>query len=50
MCGAGDINGDGYDDVLISSPTYDNGQTDEGKIFLFTGNGTWVKFNSCLVL
>ncbi len=47
---AGDINGDGYSDVLIGSPTFDNGQTDEGKAFLFTGSSaglsnteTWSK-------
>jgi len=34
---AGDVNGDGYSDVLIGAPKYDNGQSDEGAAFLFPG-------------
>jgi hypothetical protein len=34
---AGDVNGDGYSDLLIASPNYDNGQTDEGRVFLYYG-------------
>ena len=35
---AGDVNGDGYADVIIGAPYYDNGQTDEGRVFLYYGN------------
>jgi len=35
---AGDVNGDGYSDVLAGSPYYSNGQPNEGKVFLFYGN------------
>ena len=35
---AGDVNGDGYTDVLVGAPYYDNGQTDEGRAFLFYGS------------
>ncbi|MCA9920233.1 MAG: FG-GAP repeat protein, partial [Anaerolineales bacterium] len=38
--GAGDVNGDGYDDVIIGAPWYDNGQTDEGRAFLFYGSSS----------
>ncbi|MBI1802359.1 MAG: FG-GAP repeat protein [Chloroflexi bacterium] len=38
MVGAGDVNGDGYTDVIIGSDGYDSGQTDEGKVFLFYGS------------
>lgn len=38
VASAGDINGDGFGDVAISAPGYDNGQTDEGKAFLYYGN------------
>ncbi|MFO0981824.1 MAG: integrin alpha, partial [Planctomycetota bacterium] len=35
---AGDVNGDGFADVLVGAPTYDNGQTDEGRAFLYLGS------------
>ncbi len=34
---AGDVNGDGYGDVLVGAPGYDNGQTNEGRAFLYFG-------------
>lgn len=37
---AGDVNGDGYDDVLVGALLYDNGQTDEGRAFLFLGRAS----------
>jgi hypothetical protein len=38
---AGDVNGDGYSDVLVAAPAYDNnGQTDEGHVFLFLGSAS----------
>jgi len=35
---AGDVNGDGYDDVIIGAPYYTYGQTDEGKVFVCYGS------------
>ncbi len=35
---AGDVNDDGYDDVLIGSPWYDAGETNEGMVFLYFGS------------
>ena len=35
---AGDVNGDGYSDVVVGAPGYDNGQTDEGGVYLFLGS------------
>ncbi len=35
---AGDVDGDGYDDVLLGSQWYDNGQVDEGVVWLFPGS------------
>jgi hypothetical protein len=35
---AGDVNGDGYADVIIGANEYDNGETDEGRAFLYYGN------------
>jgi hypothetical protein len=37
---AGDVNGDGYDDVVVGAYLYDNGQTDEGGAFLYLGSPT----------
>ena len=34
---AGDVDGDGYDDILIGTQWYDNGQLDEGVVWLFPG-------------
>ena len=35
---AGDVNGDGYADVIVGAPYYDNGQTDEGRAFVYHGS------------
>ncbi len=35
---AGDVNGDGFSDVIVGAPAFDNGQTNEGRIFLYLGS------------
>src|SRR5690606_6601105 len=37
---AGDVNGDGYDDVLVGAPSYDGGQNYEGRVFLYEGSSS----------
>ena len=37
VSGAGDINGDGFSDVLMGLGLYDAGQTDEGAVFVYHG-------------
>ncbi len=41
---AGDVNGDGYGDVIVGAPLFDNGEGDEGRAFVYLGNegnGGW---------
>jgi hypothetical protein len=40
LSGAGDVNGDGYDDIIVGAAFYDHGQTDEGAAFLYLGSPT----------
>ncbi len=40
VAGAGDVNADGYDDVLVGAPYFDNGSTDEGRAYLYLGSTT----------
>lgn len=35
---AGDVNGDGYDDVVVGHPSYSNGQLEEGRAALYLGS------------
>ncbi len=37
---AGDINGDGFSDILVSARSYDAGQLNEGRVFLYHGGPT----------
>ena len=38
--GAGDVNGDGYTDVIVGAHLYDDGQTDEGRVFVYHGSAS----------
>lgn len=40
VAGAGDVNGDGYDDVLVGAFGYDAGQSNEGRAFLYFGGAS----------
>jgi hypothetical protein len=37
---AGDVNGDGYDDVIVGAPFYANGQVKEGRVFVYHGSAS----------
>ncbi|MBP6303390.1 MAG: FG-GAP repeat protein, partial [Bacteroidia bacterium] len=39
---AGDINADGYSDVLIGSDNYTNGQTNEGAVYIYHGSASGI--------
>ena len=46
VAGVGDVNGDGYDDVLVGAHQYDNGESDEGAAFLYLGTATGLDVSS----
>lgn len=37
VANAGDVNGDGFGDVIVGAPRHDRGQVDEGAAFLYLG-------------
>ena len=40
VASAGDVNGDGYGDVIVGAPYYDNGSTNEGRAYLYLGSSS----------
>ena len=42
VASAGDVNGDGYADVIVGADRYDAGQTDEGAAFVFLGSAAGI--------
>jgi hypothetical protein len=40
VASAGDVNGDGFSDVIVGEIGYDNGQTDEGAALVYYGSGS----------
>ncbi|MFT3705933.1 MAG: FG-GAP-like repeat-containing protein [Agriterribacter sp.] len=50
ISGAGDVNGDGYSDLLVGAPLYDNGEIDEGVVFLYYGSSTGIHTTSVVML
>ena len=42
IAGAGDVNGDGYADVIVGAPDYDNGQNNEGRVSVYLGSASGV--------
>jgi hypothetical protein len=46
VAGAGDVNGDGFDDVIVGAEMYDAGETDEGAAFVFLGGPSGIANNA----
>jgi len=42
VCGVGDVDDDGYDDVLVGATGYSNGEEFEGAIFLYRGSAAGI--------
>ena len=40
MATAGDVNGDGFSDVIVGALGYDNGQPDEGRAYVYHGSAS----------
>lgn len=40
VSGAGNVNGDDYDDVVIGAPLNDMGGTDAGRVYIYYGSST----------
>jgi gliding motility-associated-like protein len=48
---AGDVNGDGYSDVIVGAPRFDNGaNTDEGAAYIFHGSATGLQIAPSVTL
>jgi hypothetical protein len=50
VAGAGDVNGDGYSDIIIGASGYDNGETDEGAAFIYHGSATGISTTAAAIL
>ena len=40
LSAAGDVNGDGFADVLVAAPAFDSGQIEEGRVFAYYGSAS----------
>ena len=43
---AGDVNNDGYNDIIVAASKYTNGQTKEGMVFVFYGSASGLSCGS----
>ncbi|MFA7379457.1 MAG: FG-GAP-like repeat-containing protein [Bacteroidia bacterium] len=50
VSGAGDVNGDGYSDVIIGAYLYDNNQSNEGAVYIYQGSASGIVSGSPLII
>lgn len=42
VAGAGDVNGDGYADILVGAPNFGSRQLDEGRVYVYLGSAAGI--------
>jgi hypothetical protein len=50
VAGGGDINNDGFDDLIVGAPNYSNGELYEGSVFVYLGSSTGINSVPVLIL
>jgi FG-GAP repeat. len=50
VASAGDVNGDGFDDVIVGMPKWDSVQVDEGRAIVYLGSVTGLSSSAAWVL
>jgi len=50
VAGAGDVNGDTYDDIIVGAQSYGNGQPTEGRAFVYHGSASGLPYTDCAAL
>lgn len=45
VASAGDVNHDGYDDIIVGSPHYSNGQHFEGRAYMYLGSASGISLS-----
>lgn len=50
IAGPGDVNGDGFDDIIVGASEYSHGQSHEGVVFVFYGSAMGISLSSSAIL
>src|SRR5437899_1346355 len=50
VAAAGDINGDGYRDIVVGAPGYSNGEAGEGAIYVYLGSASGIPANPSQII
>jgi FG-GAP-like repeat/FG-GAP repeat len=50
VASAGDVNDDGFSDVLVAAQLFDDDQVDEGRVFVYLGSGSGLSVSPAIVI